>query len=472
MDTKRVFYKLMKSITWGKIRKFYKNKLQKQNVFNILSYDDNRKSGDYIRNDYNFNEQLNGLMISHSLNKLKELDLKRKIKEGKKIRVCFLIDDITKFSIKSIYNEMINNKLFEPFLLLYSQCDGEFKNNDFIWQNHLLAFDFFKQKNYIIFNGYDDNRNYIPIEYFSPDIVFMTAPYLDYHNTTLTNIFLNINYLVCYMSYYFFTLNNYDYHFNNRRIATCWKNFVFTNEEHIEMLKYSKFCGTNNILLGDPKLDAYSKPISECKIPSKIDNNNPIVIYAPHWSIKFEWEPSNLSSFHIYHEYFLNLVKANPNINFVFKPHPNLKLQVVKKNIMTTEEFQNYINEWDSQANGLYVYDGEYIDLFRRSDLLIQDSGSFIAEWLPTGKPCIYLVNPERNQETYMDGFSNISKKIFKKYYLAYTKEEIDKYFNMIMFNKQDPLKDERIKLKKEFFINIGCSGQKIVDYLTKVLTD
>ena len=481
MGIKQNFYKVMKSITWGKIREFYKNKLEKQNVikvaenqdsFNILSYDYNRKSGDNIRNDYNFNEQLNGLMLSHTLNKLKELDLKRKVKEGKKIRVCFLIDDITRFSINSIYNEMINNKLFEPFLLLYSQNDEDFKKNDFMWQNHLLAFDFFKQKNYIIFNGYDNDRNYIPIENFSPDIVFTTAPYLDYHNTTITNILLNINYLVCYMPYAFSTINNYDYHFNNRRIATCWKNFVFTKEEHIEMLKYSKFCGINNILLGDPKLDTYYTPMNECTIPAKIDNNNPIVIYAPHWSIKYEWEPSNLSTFHIYYKYFLNLVKTNPNINFVFKPHPNLRLQLEKKGIMSAKEYQNYINEWDSQVNGLYVYDGEYIDLFRKSDLLIQDSGSFIGEWLPTEKPCIYLVNPERNQNTYMNGFSNIATEILEKYYLAHNKEEINKYFNMIMFEKQDPMKNERIKLKDEIFINLGCSGQKIVGYLTEILTD
>ena len=485
MGIKHNFYKVMKSITWGKIRNFYKNKLEKryteQNVINtaenqdfsnILSYDFNRKSGDNIRNDYNFNEQLNGLILSHTLNKLKELDLKRKVCKGKKINVCFLIDDITKFSTNSVYRLMETHHLFCPFVVLINSKNDDFMNNSHIYEEHLNALRTLKENGYNVYNGYDSNKSLIPIEQFKPDIIFMTAPYLDYHSTTMTNILLNINYLVCYLSYGLNTINSYDYHYNNRRIASCWKYFVDTRDDYNELLKYSKYCGTNVVLSGYPKLDTYLKPIDNCKIPSKIDNNKPIVIYAPHWSIRFEEEQVNLSTFHIYYKYFLDLVKNNPDINFVFKPHSNLILQVEKKGIMSAQEYQNYINEWDSQANGLYIYDGEYIDLFRKSDLLIQDSGSFIGEWLPTGKPCIYLVNPERNQDTYMDGFSNIGRKILKKYYLAHDKEEIDKYFNMIMFEKQDPMKAERIKLKDEIFINIGCSGQKIVEYLTEILTD
>ena len=116
--------------------------------------------------------------------------------------------------------------------------------------------------------------------------------------------------------------------------------------------------------------------------------------------------------------------------------------------------------------------DGEYIDLFRKSDLMITDSGSFILEWLPTEHPCMYLVNPRRNPKTYLDGFSTTARKALEKYYLCYNKKDIEKYFSLLMFDKQDPMKDERIKLKDEIFINIGSAGQKIVDYLTTLLTN
>ena len=77
----------MKNITVGKIKKFYEQKLAKYNNYNgesfleIMSYDYNRKFGENIRNNYDFDEQLNGLMLANTLNKIKEIDLKRKIKE-------------------------------------------------------------------------------------------------------------------------------------------------------------------------------------------------------------------------------------------------------------------------------------------------------------------------------------------------------------------------------------------------------
>lgn len=106
MKFKHQFYIFMSKVTYGKVKNFYDKKLEKYNkveesqpYFDVMSYDCNRKIGESIRNDYDFNEQLNGLMLSSSLNKIKELDLKRKIREGKKVKVCFLIDDVSRLQI-------------------------------------------------------------------------------------------------------------------------------------------------------------------------------------------------------------------------------------------------------------------------------------------------------------------------------------------------------------------------------------
>ena len=274
------------------------------------------------------------------------------------------------------------------------------------------------------------------------------------------------------MNYGFIISNSYIYYYNNRRINTTWKNFALSKIDYDEYLKYSVDCGLNTVLAGYPKLDSYNKSLEECHIPAKIDNGNPIVIYAPHWSVVHYWEPSDLSTFNIYCEYFMNLVKKYKNINFVFKPHPSLAKNLVRHKIMTYEQYNDYINEWNSQPNGYYEFGGEYIDIFKKSSLMITDSESFIAEYLPSNNPCMYLVKPSRNQATYMDGFSLAARKILEKYYLCHNQEEIEKYFKMIMLEKNDPMKDERIKLKDEIFVNLGCAGQKIVNYLTEILTD
>ena len=477
------FYRFMCNITFGKARTFYKNKkdFYKDNkkqlnnpvsIENSLDYNHLRHYGRNARTVKDFELNNIGLVTYHALNKMKELDLKRKIRDGKKARVLFLLDQPSKLSAISVYENMLESDIFEPFIVLYNNLDGYFETNTILYNDHKKGLTDLSNMGYKIFDGYDEDKNIIPVENFKPDIIITNAPYLDYSNTLLTNTFLNLNYLVCYLPYHFGTVNNYDYHYNNRRIITCWKNFVSSREDYKEHLKYSEYCGSNVVLSGYPKLDSYAKPICQCNIPSKIDNGKPIVIYAPHHSIGDNWGFVSLSTFHIYCKYFLDLVKSNIDINFVFKPHPDLSIKVVEKGLMTYEEYQNYIEEWNSLPNGFYMSSGDYIDLFRKADLLIQDSGSFIGEWLPTDKPCMYLINPGPELSKYMDGFSTIGRKILEKYYLCHNLDDINKYFKMIMFDNLDPLKQERVNIKNEIYTNIGCAGKKIVEYLEILLRD
>lgn len=439
-----------------------------------LSYDVHRQCGINIKNDFAYSWDTQSLINYQTLNKIKEIELKRKIRDGKKVRVVFLLDSLSKFSCAEVYKAMAKNSLFEPIIVL-GYTDEEELVNDVDWDKHLNEYETLKNNGYNAYSLYDEHRNYIPVDTFKPDILFLSAPYLDQSYSAsmhLSNIYLNVNYLVCYLKYGFSIINNYWGQFNNRRPNTGWKQFINTRYEYKEHMKYSRDCGINTVLSGYPKLDTYAKPIEECKIPKKIDNGNPIVIYAPHWTIKLDFEPQDLSTFDIYYKYFLDLVKKNPNINFVFKPHPHIERNIKEHNIMPIEEYHQYVKEWDSQPNGLYVYDGEYIDLFRKSSLLITDSGSFVAEYIPSENPCMYLVKPSRDQKRYMDCFSLAGRKILEKYYLCYNQNDIEQYFNMLMFDKKDPMKEDRLELIDTLFINIGCAGQKIVDYLEDILTE
>ena len=104
--------------------------------------------------------------------------------------------------------------------------------------------------------------------------------------------------------------------------------------------------------------------------------------------------------------------------------------------------------------------------------MLITDCASFIGEYLPSGNPVIYLVNPERDQNTYFESFSNMGKKILVTYYLAHNEDEIQMYFDNIIENNVDPKKEERKKLSEEIFFNVGFAGKYITNYLEKILTN
>ena len=90
---------------------------KKHNQSGIIPYEKSRDRGEIIRNDYCFNTELNGLMLTHTLNKLKELELKQSIRNrqggvSKKVRVCFLIDTASRLSANSVYTNMTKNNFF------------------------------------------------------------------------------------------------------------------------------------------------------------------------------------------------------------------------------------------------------------------------------------------------------------------------------------------------------------------------
>ena len=105
---------------------------------------------------------------------------------------------------------------------------------------------------------------------------------------------------------------------------------------------------------------------------------------------------------------------------------------------MTRDEIENYYNEWKKIA---YVHDkGDYMDLFRNSELLISDCGSFRIEYFPTGKPYVYLISssPQRLKD------GSFLEKICKYYYKSYNTQDLQNILDMLLVDKKDPLKTER----------------------------
>ena len=405
----------------------------------------------------------------YNFNKYKEELLKQKAKNREKIKVIFLIPESAKFGMESIYYSMLESEIFDPYILVVHPRDNFFDENQTYFKEAVESYNLFKERGYRTLFAYNmENMKAIDIENFKPDIIFINNPNM-FSFGVFKNININLKYLTCYINYSINVASLDDYHYNNSSINTCYKMFAETYYCYKKHMNINN--GFNTVLTGYPKLDSYKKDIKECIIPKKIDNGNKIVIYAPHWSIGKIDTLTRLGTFNLYHKYFMKLLKENPNINFVFKPHPSLRDRIIDYKIMDIEYYENYIKEWNNSNNGIYISDGEYIDLFRKSSCLITDSGSFIAEYLPSENPCIYLINPEE-ENLIENTFNDFAKPIVNSYYLCYNEEDINKYFNEIIINENDYMKDKRLNLIKDSFINIGSAGKIITDYLSDIFVN
>ena len=440
---------------------------------------------DLLKDREKYNEAMSYVLLHQGM----EQRLRDKVRRGGKVKVFFIVQYIAKFECKSVYDAMEKSELFEPYVLVTHPRDAYFAEEPALIEETRRSYQIMTERGYRTILGYDEQWHPIQLELRRPDIIFWNNPNMS-SSSHYQNIYLNANYLTCYTPYFFNTSDLSDkgrfaYNLENFQIMTTWKSFAEGYSAFYEMVEKGRglthialaerpraWINVNAVLSGYPKLDPYGE--KDCvEIPDKINNGKPIVIYAPHWSVRCG---VNLSTFHLFNRQFLQLVHEYPGINFVFKPHPDLRNRIVKlynegrNDTLTPDKYDAYVKEWDSLPNGMLVEDGEYIDLFKASTCLITDSGSFIAEYLPSGHPCIYILNPEKDDP--LDFYNELGRKMVESYYCCSDWETIEAYFEQVVIRGEDPNRELRRQIADGAFVNIGTAGQFICDYLENLLTE
>lgn len=408
----------------------------------------------------------------HANQRILELRARQKIQQGKKLKVFFVMPYASKFGLGSVYRAMESSKYFEPYVFVVHARDDAFERLPEYKGETRETYDVFVREGYRTILGYNEEMKPIGLEMFSPDIIFLSYPNL-FVGSFYKNININYNYLTCYVSYGISVVNNFPYHFENYHVNTSWKVFSETKYSYMQGVGKASHNGINYILSGYPKLDSYKNRNSIIKGARKK------IIIAPHWSIKTNEDDQNMAVFHLYNKFFVDMLEKNPEMDFYFKPHPDLryrlqKLQRIKVDVgMTPSDYDSYLENWSKHSNGFVVGDGDYMNLFIESDCLITDCGSFIAEYLPTENPCIYMLNPERKDATNLKAhFNSFGINILNTYYLCHSWEEVVDYYNSVVIQGLDFKKKERKKLIDTEYVNLGNSGEFIVDYIIRQLVD
>ncbi|MCH5264462.1 MAG: hypothetical protein J1F02_01080 [Lachnospiraceae bacterium] len=399
--------------------------------------------------------------------------VRRKYREGKKIHVCFLVVSDGKFVFDSIYKAMEQSEQFIPECILIHKKDYDFAREEIYWEELQEQYRELTGRGYKVTIAYDEKQHPIPLESYEPDILFLFASYLNIEPCYFRDSVISPDFLTCYVNYAMRNVKLNDWMYNNPIVNSAWINFVENYDVYKEFLNRSYFGGKNVIVAGYPKLDNYFLEISHNHFEFSLKTNQKTVVYAPHWSMCNEgW--LNISTFHLYYKYFENLVKTNPDIRFVFKPHPDIPLhlrKLEKRGInpgITSKEYSEYVKRWEEFPNGIVYLGSDYIPLFRHCDCLITDCGSFTSEWLPSKSPCLYLINPENKEPLQI--YNELGRKILDSYYCCHNQKEIDEWFQTVLIKGKDEKYSQRMAVMEENFINVGSSGTYIVNYLINKL--
>jgi CDP-glycerol glycerophosphotransferase (TagB/SpsB family) len=87
---------------------------------------------------------------------------------------------------------------------------------------------------------------------------------------------------------------------------------------------------------------------------------------------------------------------------------------------------------------------GDYFKLFAGSTALITDSGSFLAEYLPTQKPVLVLESESSV------GYNEMGQKIVDAYYHAKTAQEVRSFISENIELHIDPKRKDRERIARE----------------------
>lgn len=372
-------------------------------------------------------------------------------RSNRPIKVCFLIRENQKWSYQSLYEALEKSDEFEPIVLislLWLSHIGKDKTRNNLEENY----NFFKNKGIKVDYAYKDGK-YINLKEFSPDIVFYDQPWdlPKIHTPVIVSEFA----LTCYVPYGVPILDfKQDY---TKEFHKLLYKFFIANKFDLERFEnYSKDNSKNCVYFGFSKLDEYFKN-NECN--KWKDENKTKIIYAPHHS--FDKKGLCIATFKENGNFILENAKKHPETTWIFKPHPRFKYSLLRNKIMTLQEIEDYYSKW--QEIGSIYEKGDYFDIFKTSDLLITDCCSFLGEYIPANKPIIRLIG---NQKV---NFNKFGKMIINSCYEASNNSEIEKYFDILLKDKNDYKASLRKEIIKELVDVDKMVSIKIVDYIKKL---
>ncbi|HBE39656.1 MAG TPA: CDP-glycerol--glycerophosphate glycerophosphotransferase [Bacteroidales bacterium] len=386
------------------------------------------------------------LCLIHSAPLRHSRSLKR-IKGKAVIKVAFFVVNGAIWKLDDVFRMMMDDKRFDPVIIVcpYISYNGEMMK---IWMND--AYNLFTGKQYPVLMALNTNtERWLDVKNeIRPDIIFFTTSYQltreDYYIRNFPD------HLTCYVPYAFMTPNTYDEQFNQFFHNAVWRAFYETPIHKEIAVKYARNRGRNVRVTGypgcDPFLDKSHKPADIWK---KSAAGVKRVIWAPHHLMK---EGLKTSNFLNYSGIMLDIAKKyQGKLQFVLKPHPMLKPKLYQYPEWGKKKTDDYFREWEDLPNG-QVEEGDYIDLFLTSDALILDCGSFITEYMFTGKPSVFMIS----NEDVMTGWNEYGEKALSVLYHSRKFEELNFFIESVVIGGKDTMREKRIEFIKEVLMPPG----------------
>lgn len=361
-------------------------------------------------------------------------------KSNRPVNVLFFALDSNTWKYDSVVQAMQNDPAFSPTVFAVPQVN---KGREFMLSQLRHGMEYYQSKGYKAVCSYDEETDsYVDAFSLQPDIIFFSNPYdglvddryniRDYIGKVLT----------CYVNYAFCNVPK-QYSCASPFHQKVWRYYVECNENLEEIKNY--YSAKNCVVTGYPTADLFASTRATGKDWKLKDKQLKRVIWAPHHTIEGQTGWIQFSTFLLYCDFMMKLAEEyQETVQFVFKPHPLLKPALYDHPDWGKQRTDAYFDQWANGNNTAFV-NGDYIDLFKSSDAMIHDCGSFIIEYLYAQKPVMILGNFDRISQS-----NEVGKKAYACHYEGKSEADIRAFLDNVVINGKDPLNEKRSRFYKD----------------------
>ena len=357
-----------------------------------------------------------------------------RIRKHPVIRFGFLLQELTQWKSESLYRAMLAHPRFEPILCISPSLGYPGAETALI--------DYCKEKGYDYFL-LDPGKTIA--QQIDIDLVVPEKPYQkEMHRLHQIDSNRQIPFVV--IPYYMSTITE-EWVVNQRLNLLCWRQFVDNESCREAWSKIHRLKGLNFAVTGLPVMDELLTPKESLPDVWPVTDGRVRIIYAPHHTIADKyWKGIGYSTFLDYCDEMLALRdKYKDRAYFVFKPHPSLRKRLIE--IWGAEKTEAYYRSWEEPGVS-HVEQGKYLALFKHSDAMIHDCGSFTVEYMYTGNPVMYLVR----DDSHADNMVPYAREAFDLHYKGKSVADIDRFIRDVIAG-DDPLKEKRAAFKQQHLL-------------------
>ncbi|MCQ2503306.1 MAG: hypothetical protein MJ084_06140 [Saccharofermentans sp.] len=380
--------------------------------------------------------------LKHSIFRVRSNHYIRKLESkpvGSVVKVGFIVQMPEIWHTeKSIYETMCADARFEPWFIIvpsYKFVTGGFEAEvDPFYLNEC--------KNGKKIVTYQDGK-WVDIDMDSFDYIFYQRPYEVYLPRHLRSEQVVCHSRVCYVPYATKEIKD-PTTFEDDFFRDVYLGFHEYDDIALSLNKtYPSKTHTRYLSIGNTALEKAMKINKECRYSR--------VLWAPRWST----DPLIGGSHFL--DYYKQFGEFSWGSNeFIIRPHPLMWDNFVKEGIVTVEEKEKILAEWNERG---FKIDGNtsIYDTFNDIDILISDRSSIIPMFFMTGKPIIYC--------PFGDDLVDMFKLVISGSYCVNNWDELESTVNMLL-RGEDPLKDKRLSILKELNLKYNRSTEAIVEHI------